>query len=160
MKVFHFSTSINLKKNYEVLFAHWLIRSNIPQYTANFTLFIYQIFNSVYNNILVFASFREITLYNFCLFVDVPNKVFIYGTSKKIFVVYWAHLVKGISQTFRSKFHIFVGSVGVKSFVQQVLKSFSGRNNFLDPLFLDFLSLPDGLKDSTEFWILVSWVLD
>ena len=47
-------------------------------------------------------------IYNIYLFVDGPDESF-YGAYKKILVVYWAHLVKAIWQTFlRSQFHIFV----------------------------------------------------
>ena len=45
-----------------------------------------------------------------CLFVDVPNEVFVYDTGN-ISIVYWAYLVKGIWQTFRSKLHIFLSGL-------------------------------------------------
>ena len=99
-------------------------------------------------------------LYNFYLFVDVPGEFF-YGTSKKILVVFWAHLVKAIWQTFRSQFHIFVGYLGINSFAEEVLKSFSGRRNVLEqPVFGFTNSLLYSLEEeSRKLRVLISWVL-
>ena len=49
---------------------------------------------------------------------------------------------------------------GIKSFVKQILKSFSGRNVFLESLFFRFAdSLPYSLKEQRKFRILISCVL-
>ena len=48
---------------------------------------------------------------------------------------------------------------GIKSFVKQILKSFSGRNIFLEsPVFRFTNSLPYSLKEQRKFRILISWV--
>ena len=85
-------TFLNLKKNetYAVLFAHWTICPHVTHYIANFTLFICQSFNSL-STIISWVLFHlgEFLFfsYDFCTFVNVPNEVFIYGTSNKILVV-------------------------------------------------------------------------
>ena len=85
---------------------------------------------------------------------------FIYGKSKEILVVYWAHLGKGIWQTFRSQFSVFVESVGIKSFSKQVLVSFSGRKKFLEPPVFGFTNILSYiLKESRKLRMLISWVL-
>ena len=49
---------------------------------------------------------------------------------------------------------------GIKSFVKQILKSFSGRNVFLEsPFFRCTDSLPYSLKEQRKFRILISCVL-
>ena len=85
---------------------------------------------------------------------------FISGKSKEILVVYWTHLGKEIWQTFRSQFSVFAGSVGIKSFAKQVLESFSGRKNFLEPPVFGFTNiLPFILKVSRKLRMLIIWVL-
>lgn len=63
---------------------------------------------------------------------------------KNDFGSFLSSIGKGICQTFRSKFHIFVGSVSIKYFAEQVLKPLSGRKKFLEP----FYSLLYGLEES------------
>ena len=49
---------------------------------------------------------------------------------------------------------------GIKSFVKQILKSFSGRNIFLEsPVFRFTNSLPYSLKEQRKLRILISWDL-
>ena len=67
---------------------------------------------------------------------------------------------KGDLANFRSQFPIFVRSVGIKSFAEQVLKSFWGRNNFPEPPVFRFTnSLPYSLKESRKLRIRISCVL-
>ena len=55
---------------------------------------------------------------------------------------------------------VFKTIIGMKSFVKQILKSFSGRNIFLtSPVFRFTNSLPYSLKEQRKFRILISWVL-
>ena len=73
---------------------------------------------------------------------------------------------KGI-QKFKSKFHVFVGFSPPKSgcffgkfVVEQVSKSFSGRNNSLKaPVFRFSNSLLYGLEELRKLRALISWVL-
>ena len=56
-------------------------------------------------------------------------------------------------------FHLHVENILKGS--ERVLKSFSDRNNLLEPLVFRFTnSLTHGLKKSRKLRILISWVLD
>ena len=70
--------------------------------------------------------------------MDVPNDFYIYGTSKKILVVCLVIWSRGFDKVLGASFTSFFGSVDIKRFAKQVLKSFSGRNNFPESIVFDF----------------------
>ena len=65
-------------------------------------------------------------------------------------------MVKEIWQTFRPQFHIFVGSVGIISFIGII---FLG-NNFPELPGFEFINIPQySLEKSRKLRTLISWVL-
>ena len=121
-------------------------------YTARFALLICYGFNSL--STIICYGFNSVAYLWMFLMV-------FYGKCKWTLVVFWAHLVKAIWQTFRSQFHIFVGYLGINSFAEEVLKSFSGRRNVLEqPVFGFTNSLLYSLEEeSRKLRVLISWVL-
>ena len=95
-------------------------------------------------------------------FEDVPS------TCSKLFL-YWIEFVykRASEKKFKSEFHVFGWFPGLqnlagffgKFFVELVWNTFSGGNNSREtPVFGFSNSLPYGLEESRELWILISWV--
>ena len=83
------------------------------------------------------------------------------------FYIILSSYVEGHAKKIKSEFHVFSWFPGLQNMgvvfgtftAEQVLKSFSGRNNSLKPSVGFFNSLPYDLKESRKLRALISWVL-